>query len=60
MNFAAILSAITTYAPMVVSAASAASAVLPQGTSGSFWSGVRSVIDVLALNFGNAKNAKNK
>jgi hypothetical protein len=45
-----------TYAPMVVTAASAAAAALPQGRPGTFWGGVRQVIDVLAINFGNAKH----
>jgi hypothetical protein len=49
------LSTIFGYITTAVTAAAAA--VLPQGTPGSFWATIRSVIDALALNFGNAKNA---
>ena len=56
MNTAAIISAITTYGPWVITAAAAAAAALPQGSPGSPWATVRTVIDALALNFGNAKN----
>ena len=56
MNAAAIGSAIVTYGPWVVSAAAAAAAALPQGAPSSTWATVRQVIDLLALNFGNAAN----
>lgn len=46
------------YIPYVVAAASAAAATLPPGKEGSVWFTVRKVIDFLAVNFGNAKNAK--
>jgi len=49
--------AVVQYAPYVIAAASAATAVLPQGSPGSAWATVRSMIDLLAMNFGNAKNA---
>jgi len=44
-------------APIVISAAAAIAAVFPQGKDGGVWYYVRKVIDFLALNFGNAKNA---
>ncbi len=46
----------TTYGPLVVTAAAAAAAVFPKGKQGTLWYSVRSLIDFLALNFGNAKN----
>ena len=56
IDTSAIWTGITTYAPMIISAAAAAATVLPQGAPGSTWGHIRSVIDWLALNFGNAKN----
>ena len=52
----------TAYYPLfvnIVAAAAAAAAVLPQAKEGSVWATVRKVIDWLALNVANAKNAKN-
>ncbi len=46
------------YIPDVIAAAAAAAAVLPKGEEGSVWAMVRKVIDFLAINFGQAKNAK--
>ena len=43
---------------VVISAASAAAAVLPQGKPGTAWYVIRKAIDFLAMNFGNAANAK--
>ncbi len=45
-----------TYVPMIIGAAAAAAAVLPQGTEGTLWYSIRKTIDFLAANFGNAKN----
>ena len=56
MNAAAIATDIATYGPYVIAAAAAAAAVLPQGSPGSVWATIRSIIDALALNMGNAKN----
>ena len=56
MNSSAIFGAVVTYAPMAIAAASAASAALPQ-TGPAWWVTTRKVIDFLAFNFGNAKNA---
>jgi hypothetical protein len=55
MNWQTILTDITTYAPMVITAASAVSAALPKAASGTFLASIQSLIDTLALNFGNAK-----
>lgn len=46
---------IVTYAPLVITAASAVSAALPKATAGSPLAIAQTVIDWLALNFGNAK-----
>ena len=56
MNAATLAADVVQYGPMVVTAAAAAAAVLPQGAPGSAWATVRAMIDVLAMNFGNAKN----
>jgi hypothetical protein len=55
MNF---LSYVIDYGPVAVTAAAAAMAVLPQGKPGSTWDSVRSGVNFLAMNFGNAKNAR--
>ena len=47
---------VITYATYAISAAAAAAAVLPHGQPGSVWYVARSLIDALAMNFGNAKN----
>ena len=58
MTAAAAVTAIVTYGPYVIAAASAAAAALPQGAPGSTWATIRGVIDMFAINFGNAKNEK--
>lgn len=60
MTLQAIISAAMTYVPLVVSAAAAAMAVLPQGKPGSTWDNTRSVINYLAMNWGHAKNQVQK
>ena len=60
MTLGTILTDLTTYGPMVVSAAAAAMAVLPQGTPGSFWDTIRTGVNYIAMNWGNAKNAVQK
>jgi hypothetical protein len=60
MTTQTIFSEITTYAPVVIAAAAGAAAALPKGAPGSKWAKARAVIDFLALNFGNAKNAEPK
>ena len=55
MNWAAIWDAIATYAPLVITAASAVSAAVPKAPSGSVGAMIQTVIDWLALNFGHAK-----
>ncbi len=57
MNLNAIIGDVVTYGPMLVTAAAAATAVLPQ-TGPAWWVAVRQAIDVLALNVGYAKNAQ--
>lgn len=57
MTPADIVTAAATFVPMAVTAAAAAAAVLPQAGP-PWWIAARTLIDVLALNFGNAKNAK--
>jgi hypothetical protein len=51
-----IASAILPYIPYAITGAAAAAAALPQAKPNTAWAGLRSVIDALALNFGNAKN----
>ncbi len=46
------------WVPILISAAAAAMAVLPQGKDGSKWDEIRTVVNYLALNIGHAKNAK--
>lgn len=58
MSAAVIWAAIVKYGPMVITAASAAAAVLPKPTDGTIWSTVRKVLDWAALNVGNSKNAQ--
>ncbi len=60
MTLGTIFTYLTTYGPTVVTAAAAAMAVLPQGKPGSVWDTVRTGINWIALNVGNAKNAVNK
>lgn len=55
MTFASIWAAITTYAPMIISVASAVSAALPKAPAGSIWATIQKGVDWLALNFGQAK-----
>jgi hypothetical protein len=56
---AAVISALVTYGPWIIAGASAAAAAMPQANvPGSAWFIIRSVLDVLAINVGNAKNAK--
>ena len=49
--------AVITYAPVAIAVAAAGAAALPKGTPGTPWFVARQVLDVIALNFGNAKNA---
>ena len=49
--------AVVTYAPIAISVAAAGAVALPKGTPGTPWFIARQVLDVIALNFGNAKNA---
>lgn len=61
MEVATIISLITAYGPIVLSiigSAATAAAALPKGQPGTAWGAIRSLIDVLGANFGNAKNAK--
>ncbi len=44
------------YGPWIVTAAAAAAATLPAPRPGTLWATIRTAIDVLAMNFGNAKN----
>ncbi|MBF0165648.1 MAG: hypothetical protein HQM01_14290 [Magnetococcales bacterium] len=48
--------AITTYAPIVISAASFIAAVTPTPSQGSPWKYLYDWIDILALNIGKAKD----
>ena len=59
MNLSAIIGDVVTYGPMAIAAASAATAVLPQ-TGPAWWIASRKAIDILAFNFGNAKNVSAK
>jgi hypothetical protein len=57
MTSSYILAAIGNYAPAFISCAAAAATVLPKPKPGTWFAVVRGVVDVLACNFGNAKNA---
>lgn len=59
MNWINVLTTVATYGSLAVTAASAASASLPQ-TGPTWWLVTRKVIDVLAINLGNATNAPTK
>ena len=48
---------ILTFVTTVISAASVAAAHLPKGGTAGWWYATRKVIDILAQNYGNAKNA---
>ncbi len=52
-----ILNDVVFYGPIIITAAAGAAAALPQGQPGSLWAKIRGVVDFLAMNFGNAKNA---
>ncbi len=58
--FASAWTFIVTYVPYIVTAAAAATAVLPQGKPGSVWDTIRTVINWAAFNWGNAKNVQLK
>ncbi len=49
---------VKTYGPVVIAACAAAAAALPPAKPGTFWAVGRQIINVLACNFGNAKNAQ--
>jgi hypothetical protein len=49
---------VLTFVTSVISAASIAAANLPKGGTAGWWFATRKVIDLLAQNYGNAKNAK--
>ena len=57
MTATTIIAFLTHWGPIAISAAAAA-AVLPKGTPGTTWGTILAGINLLALNFGNAKNAK--
>ena len=63
-NIETLISYVNTYGPViltfvttVISAASVAAAHLPKGGTAGWWAATRKVIDLLAQNYGNAKNA---
>jgi hypothetical protein len=58
MTATTIIAFLTQWGPIAISAAAAAAAVLPKGTPGTTWGTILAGINLLALNFGNAKNAK--
>ena len=60
MTFASIWAFVLTYVPLVVTAAAAAMAVLPQGKPGGVWDTIRTVVNWAAFNWGNAKNVVQK
>lgn len=47
---------VTTYGPWIVTIASAAASALPRGSQGTWWAAIRGIVEVLAVNFGHAKN----
>lgn len=57
MDAQTVLTEVTYWGPIVIAAAAAAMAVLPQGKPGTTWDKVRTFVNYLAMNFGNAKNA---
>jgi len=60
MTFQKFLADVVTDLPYAVAAAAAAMAVLPPGKPGSTWATLRAFIDMLAMNWGHAKNAPPK
>ena len=48
---------ILTFISSVITAASVAAAHLPKGGTSGWWTATRKVIDILAQNYGNARNA---
>lgn len=42
--------------PVVISTAAALMAVLPQGTPGSSWDKIRTVVNYVAMNWGHSRN----
>ena len=56
----ATLSAVVAAIPVVIATAAALMAVLPQGPPGSTWDKIRSVVNYVAMNWGNAKNVVQK
>ena len=56
----ATLSAVVAAIPVVIATAAALMAVLPQGTPGSTWDKIRSVVNYVAMNWGSAKNEVQK
>ena len=48
---------ILTFVSSVITAASVAAAHLPKGGTSGWWTATRKVIDILAQNYGNARNA---
>lgn len=56
MTLPDIISIVMTQVPTIVTAAAAAAAAFPQPAPGSPWATLRAIIDVLALNVGNAEN----
>lgn len=57
MTTKSILAEVGTYGPALVAVAAAAAAALPKPTRGTWYAVFRGVIDLLACNFGNARNA---
>ena len=58
MTSSQIWAAVTTHGPVVISFAAAAAASLPKPSPGTWYSVLRGLIDLLACNFGNARNAR--
>ena len=54
------ISAVVAAIPVVIATAAALMAVLPQGTPGSTWDKIRSVVNYVAMNWGSAKNEVQK
>lgn len=54
------ISAVVAAIPKIIAAAAILMAVLPQGTPGSTWDKIRSVVNYVAMNWGSAKNVVQK
>lgn len=58
MTAESIVSTVVAVVPIVITFAAALMAVLPQGAPGSKWDKIRTFVNYVAMNWGNAKNQR--